>query len=439
MADVFISHVDEDAQIAESFAKGLEDAGFTTWLYERDSEGGPSYLLQIANAIHESRAVLLLISRDSLGSNQVTNEVIMAHEGRKPFVPILIDIRHEEFQNRQPEWRAALGAATSLPLKGHDISVILPRVIAGLHTLLGAGRTAPQYGLGQPKTVQTAGGGQRKALIVGLLMVASIIGLTTVYHEFGPGQVVPPAPTPKGVSSISASQSEPALSRTKPAAGANQPQSTYLPLNENFEAGLGSNWVINDEQKAYISTDFAHSGKQSLKITYLGSPPAPRATLRFPPQKACTIEFWIYILDRGIQFSGWDNIGFGWEPLAEAEGYERPVFVDLLWDNSIEGMTTQEPPSAVIDLSPRSSGEVFLWTLTQRYPVEQWFSVRMTIHANRNVEFLVGDNYAGTISGDTTESIERIEFGGGLSLQAMDYQVYIDDLQIIPLQEDVSP
>jgi len=102
-------------------------------------------------------------------------------------------------------------------------------------------------------------------------------------------------------------------------------------------------------------------------------------------------------------------------------------------------MTTQEPPATVIDLPPRSSGEVFSWTLTQQYPVEQWFSVRMTIHANRNIEFFIGDNHAGTISGDTIESIERVEFGGGLSLQAMNYQVYIDDVQIDPLQEEVSP
>jgi len=112
-----------------------------------------------------------------------------------------------------------------------------------------------------------------------------------------------------------------------------KPTITHQPIpivNEDFETGLGNNWVINDENKVYVSTDFAHLGKQSLKIAYIGSPPAPSAILRFPPQEACTVEFWIYILDKGIQFSGWDNIGFGWKPLAKAEGYESPVFIDLL-------------------------------------------------------------------------------------------------------------
>lgn len=135
MADVFISHVEEDAQLAELLAHALEAAGFTTWYYERDSVGGVSYLLQSMNAIEQSQAVLLLISRDSLSSNQVTTEVIHAHESNKAFVPILVDITHVEFQTRQPEWRAAIGAATTLPIQGRDLALVIPRIIAGLRAL----------------------------------------------------------------------------------------------------------------------------------------------------------------------------------------------------------------------------------------------------------------------------------------------------------------
>jgi hypothetical protein len=35
--DIFISHVEEDAEKALQIAESLEKEGFTTWYYERDS------------------------------------------------------------------------------------------------------------------------------------------------------------------------------------------------------------------------------------------------------------------------------------------------------------------------------------------------------------------------------------------------------------------
>src|SRR5579872_3152550 len=54
MSYVFISHVEEDQDIAYHIAVGLEEAGFKAWYYERDSIPGPSYLTQILDAIQES-------------------------------------------------------------------------------------------------------------------------------------------------------------------------------------------------------------------------------------------------------------------------------------------------------------------------------------------------------------------------------------------------
>ncbi|MFC2021479.1 hypothetical protein ACFLU1_06870 [Chloroflexota bacterium] len=49
----------------------------------------------------------MVISPHSLGSRQVTNEIIRAHESSREFAPVLQGITHVEFQNRQPEWREA--------------------------------------------------------------------------------------------------------------------------------------------------------------------------------------------------------------------------------------------------------------------------------------------------------------------------------------------
>jgi formylglycine-generating enzyme required for sulfatase activity len=135
MSDVFISHFREDKSIALEISRGLKAAGYTTWCYEDDSDTGPSYLEQIGEAIEASQAVVLVISRDALGSEQVTKEVEYSHDQGKPFVPVLSGISHVEFQSRRPKWRVALGTATTTEIPPEGISAILPSIIRGLQRL----------------------------------------------------------------------------------------------------------------------------------------------------------------------------------------------------------------------------------------------------------------------------------------------------------------
>lgn len=135
MADVFVSHVEEDAADALEIADALEAAGYSTWCYERDSVPGPSYLVQTGDAVEDSRAVVVLISRHSLGSRQVTIEVVRGHEAEKPFIPVLVGITHVEFASRQPEWREAIGAATSVAVPREGVRAVTGRIVAGLQAL----------------------------------------------------------------------------------------------------------------------------------------------------------------------------------------------------------------------------------------------------------------------------------------------------------------
>ena len=135
MRQLFISHVKEDSRTAVALAADLERQGYTCWCYERDSVPGVSYLLQTKQAVEQSEAFVVLISRASLASHQMTKEIVRAHESEKPFVPILLDLTHVEFQQRQPEWREAIGAATSIRADEEGTEKILPRVIAGLAAL----------------------------------------------------------------------------------------------------------------------------------------------------------------------------------------------------------------------------------------------------------------------------------------------------------------
>jgi uncharacterized repeat protein (TIGR01451 family) len=135
MSHVFIAHVEEDADAALQIALGLEEAGYRTWCYEVDSLPGTSYIVRTGEAVEQSQAVVIIISPNSLGSSQVTKEVVRAHESAKHFVPILRDITHTEFQKRQPEWREAIGSATSIRIPGEGVATIVPLVIDGLRAL----------------------------------------------------------------------------------------------------------------------------------------------------------------------------------------------------------------------------------------------------------------------------------------------------------------
>ena len=63
MSDVFIAHVEEDAEVALEIALGLEEAGYSTWCYEVDSIPGPSYLIQTGRAVAASKVVVVIIRR----------------------------------------------------------------------------------------------------------------------------------------------------------------------------------------------------------------------------------------------------------------------------------------------------------------------------------------------------------------------------------------
>ncbi|MBI4260020.1 MAG: TIR domain-containing protein [Actinobacteria bacterium] len=114
MADIFMSYVQEDSAVAEEIALGLERVGFTTWYYERDSEPVTPWLTQVAKAIEQAGAVVLLISRNSLDSKQVTSEIDWARSKGRPFAPVLLGVTHEEMEERQVHWAFALGAIVAI-------------------------------------------------------------------------------------------------------------------------------------------------------------------------------------------------------------------------------------------------------------------------------------------------------------------------------------
>ena len=141
MSQVFISHVAEDAATASELTVGLEEAGYTTWFYERDSLPSPPYVTQILQAIAQSTVVIVLVSSAALGSWQVDRDIFQAFTTQKAMVPVLIGITHKELRHRHREWVLMFGPATWLSLPPDGVSAFIPRLVQGLKSM-GAEPTA---------------------------------------------------------------------------------------------------------------------------------------------------------------------------------------------------------------------------------------------------------------------------------------------------------
>ena len=191
VTDIFISHVEEDSAAALQISDALEAAGYSTWCYERDSVPGPSYLLQTADAIDRSKAVVVIVSPHSLGSHQMTKELVRGQQGAKPFVPVMISMSRAKFAARQPEWIEAIGNATSIEVPRGGLASVLPRIVAGIEALDFEASGEP--GRQVDSTAFISAVPRRRALLVwqkaaiGGLAVAVVAGVAALLFVSGNG------------------------------------------------------------------------------------------------------------------------------------------------------------------------------------------------------------------------------------------------------------
>jgi hypothetical protein len=144
-AAVFVCHAEEQRDMALQLAGELDRAGCRAWVYERDALPGVPYLVQTGQAIEQCEAFVLLVSKASMHSRQLTVELVRAHEAGKPMLPLLVDVTHRELQ-QQPEWRQALGAATSVSVPVDGIGALMPRILTALSQLGCRVREVPETG-----------------------------------------------------------------------------------------------------------------------------------------------------------------------------------------------------------------------------------------------------------------------------------------------------
>ena len=89
MADVFLSYVRADRNVASEIAQGLDDAGLSVW-WDRYIQAGVDFSEEIERELAAARAVVVLWSGASVQSKWVRDEAAYARD-RNRLVPIRLD------------------------------------------------------------------------------------------------------------------------------------------------------------------------------------------------------------------------------------------------------------------------------------------------------------------------------------------------------------
>jgi adenylate cyclase len=88
MSDIFISYSSKDREHAEQLTELLASAGLSVWIDRSGIEVSTSWSKEIVQAINECKAFVVLLSPNSIVSNNVIKEVSLASEKRKKILPL---------------------------------------------------------------------------------------------------------------------------------------------------------------------------------------------------------------------------------------------------------------------------------------------------------------------------------------------------------------
>jgi TolB-like protein len=87
----FVSYAAADRPAADALIAHLEQRGIRCWIAPRDVPAGALYADAIVRAINEAPVLLLLLSRNSIGSSHVGKELERASSKRKQIVAVRLD------------------------------------------------------------------------------------------------------------------------------------------------------------------------------------------------------------------------------------------------------------------------------------------------------------------------------------------------------------
>ena len=88
---IFISHSNEDNQIADTVYEYLESRGYKCWMDAHNITPGMPYAKEIMRGFNDSSAVVVVISKNTMDANGVKNEIDNVYKRNKIIIPFRVD------------------------------------------------------------------------------------------------------------------------------------------------------------------------------------------------------------------------------------------------------------------------------------------------------------------------------------------------------------
>ncbi len=107
----FVSHVSKHLLLARKLSVGLEKAGLRCWLYERDALPDIPNQRQVRAALGRCAVALVLVSKQSIQSDDLLAEVEDAFKLGCRIVPVIVDSTADELESVGGEWQICFDSA----------------------------------------------------------------------------------------------------------------------------------------------------------------------------------------------------------------------------------------------------------------------------------------------------------------------------------------
>lgn len=117
---VFVSHADTDEPLAQRVAAVLQRAGLEVWDPAREIMPGDDWAAVVSQALQDSQAMVVLLTRDAVRSRWVHFEIMYALgqvRFRERLVPVVVG-NPDELRNEDVPW--VLGRLKTIKLTEYD-------------------------------------------------------------------------------------------------------------------------------------------------------------------------------------------------------------------------------------------------------------------------------------------------------------------------------
>jgi TolB-like protein len=126
-AKVFVSYASRDVAVADAVVAALERHGVACWIAPRDVKGGALYADAIVRSISDAKALVLVLSENSVASAHVSKEVERASSKRRPVIALRIDDAP-----LSPALEYFLGESHWIDARAGDMDAAMAKLIAAI-------------------------------------------------------------------------------------------------------------------------------------------------------------------------------------------------------------------------------------------------------------------------------------------------------------------